>query len=610
MLMVVLGAILSLFVIRQGLRKIVVSLHTFAIQTEQISQGEFNSHESLDVINSLGEDNEIGQLKRSFENMRRRLKERLEELNQLLFVSQKVAATLDIREAMLPILEAILTSGADVARVVFQETFDEDEEYSITKSERLGVGNSNEDFSFLDNSLTQLLQEKDYVILTNLSRISILNVSAPQHGELKYPAMVVAFALRHKGKFYGTLWVGYMQARQVTEEDEEFRFMRTLISLASVAAANTKLFHNAEVRRQRLEAILSSSPDPVFVTDQNNRLLFINAAAVRALKDPKLPPGSLSNLTPKTGESVVDVIKHDKLVDFLIHPVDDVRTAEIRLPDRRIYVGTVTSIKTGQEKIGRVCVLKDITSYKELDSLKSEFVSTVSHDLRSPLTIIQGYLSMLDVVGSLNEYQMEYVSKIGVNIEQMLKMINEILDLDRIESSRGIQYEKIAAQEMINAVAKDFHILAAQKQIELSTEGNFEEELNFWADGLLMKQALHNLVDNAIKFTPVNGKIKISVEQQHDEIVFSVSDNGIGIAPIDQARLFDKFYKVERVNYNREEDKATEISPMQMWKPSVGLGLAIVKSIAERHQGRVWVESRLGKGSTFYFAIPMQAHAE
>jgi signal transduction histidine kinase len=237
-----------------------------------------------------------------------------------------------------------------------------------------------------------------------------------------------------------------------------------------------------------------------------------------------------------------------------------------------------------------VCVLRDVTEFKKLDALKSEFVSTVSHDLRSPLTLIRGYATMLQMVGELNEQQSGYARKIITSVENMSRLVNNLLDLGRIEAGITLQLEKVNIQDVLDKVVSGLQLQAAQKLIQLDLEIPDQADLLIEADQALLQQALYNLVENAIKYTEADGTVNVNLHSHEDRIIFEVRDSGIGIAPADQPRIFEKFFRAGRRGL--QHDKGT------------GLGLTIVKSIAERHGGRVWLESQLGKGSIFFLEIP------
>jgi PAS domain S-box-containing protein len=439
------------------------------------------------------------------------------------------------------------------------------------------LGPAGDLYSELDEQLLTLTRQQDRVLLTNPSRTRVVTFkpTSPR------PTSLLAVALRHENQYYGTLWVAYDQPHPFSEE--EVRFMVTLAGYASLAAANTHLYLSTEVARQRLSAILASTPDPVLVTNEKNQLLLANPAAWRVLG---------VGVEWDEGIPIERVISQPELLRLLRSQGEEKRSANVTLPDGRVYYSTGSSILADGKRVGRVCVMRDITQLKQLDTLKSEFVATVSHDLRSPLTLIRGYASMLDMVGDLNEQQVSYIEKIVSGVDDMAALVNNLLDLGRIEAGVDLQLEKVSVRQVVERAVKALQDQAIQKRVFLSIDIPEHSLPPVEADPALLLQALQNLLDNAIKFTEPGGQVQISVSTRQEQIIFQVRDTGIGIAPVDQARLFEKFYR--GAQYMGKQPRGS------------GLGLAIVKSIAERHGGRVWVQSQLGKGSIFYLAIPLK----
>jgi PAS domain S-box-containing protein len=572
--MILLLAAFSVLLLRLGLRVVTGSLQSLAVSADNIARGQLDHPLPVE-----GED-EVGRLRRAFEQMRLSLKARLDELNRLLLVSQGVASSLEMGEAVRPVLESAQTiSGATAARVVLSQSvvpeLGEELEYA-----RFGLGPGSEEYALLDDQILELARQKDRLAFTNLSRQRRLRLPAG----MPHLQSLYAVALRHENLYYGVLWVAFDTPHVFT--DEEVRFLATLAGHAALAAANAQLFSSAEIGRQRLAAILASTPDPVLVTDQQNRLLLANPAAWRLLG---------LGVEWDEGQPIEEVITHDSLLALLNSSEEDKRSVEIAFPDGRVYFATASTVQADGQRVGRVCVLRDVTYFKELDALKSEFVATVSHDLRSPLTLMRGYATMLEMVGELNEQQVSYVRKIIGGVESMSRLVNNLLDLGRIEAGIDLQLEMVPVQDIVERVVNGLQLQATQKRIQLTLDADPHGVPLLEADGALLQQALHNLVENAIKYTETGGKVAVRLEVRQDQLVFVISDTGIGIAPVDQARLFEKFYRgVQGMKQQR----------------GTGLGLAIVKSIAERHGGRVWVESQLGKGSAFYLAIPLKQAVE
>jgi PAS domain S-box-containing protein len=322
------------------------------------------------------------------------------------------------------------------------------------------------------------------------------------------------------------------------------------------------------------------------VTDQEDRLLLSNPATWRLL-------GLGAEWVE--GQPVEELVKQPELLELIKASSGGKQSVEVALPDGKVYYATASTVLAEGQRVGRVCILRDITYFKQLDSLKSEFVATVSHDLRSPLTLIRGYATMLDMVGDLNEQQQGYVRKIVSSVEGMTRLVNNLLDLGRIEAGIGLQLEKAPVTDLLERATSALQMLAAQKRVQLSTEILPHTVDLVEADQALLQQALHNLIENAIKYTEPGGKVTVRANSRQEQIVFEIRDTGIGISPVDQPRLFEKFFRAARSGAKRSHGS--------------GLGLAIVKSIAERHGGRVWLESQLGKGSTFYISIPARQNS-
>lgn len=228
----------------------------------------------------------------------------------------------------------------------------------------------------------------------------------------------------------------------------------------------------------------------------------------------------------------------------------------------------------------------------EVVKLKAEFLANMSHELRTPLNSIIGFSQMLQdqVIGDLNEQQLRYVSYIlngGKNLEQM---INDILDLAKIESGKSeIMLEEFLLSEVIAEVVAGLNELIGQKQLDLVLD--ISGDMIITADKLKLKQILFNLLSNAVKFTPNGGRITLLASEIDSGILMSVTDTGIGIRESDIGRIFELFEQGD--------------SSFTKSHHGTGLGLALVKTLVEMHGGRILVESDLGRGSTFTFVIPM-----
>jgi signal transduction histidine kinase len=232
----------------------------------------------------------------------------------------------------------------------------------------------------------------------------------------------------------------------------------------------------------------------------------------------------------------------------------------------------------------------------ELDRLKSDFVSNVSHELRTPLTAIKGAVDLVlrEVAGPLTEKQIHYLLRVRSNTQHLAGLINDLLDLSKIESGKvEVKSSRVSLGGLVYEVVETLRPVAAEKVIAL--EANIPEpSVLIWADRDKIYQVLVNLIGNAIKFTPSQGRVTVSASRDSNERVqVSVSDTGPGIAADEADKIFEKFYQI--TGNSGPKPKGT------------GLGLAICKALVELHGGRIWMESEINRGSTFSFALPLSA---
>ncbi|HFC09230.1 MAG TPA: HAMP domain-containing protein [Chloroflexi bacterium] len=567
-LMVLVLALMGILVSRSLLVMVTASLRKLSVAAEHIARGQLNQPLEIDSVD------EVGQLGQTFEYMRRRLRARMDELSRLLHTSQRVAATLKVDEAADAVLNAVLVSGATTVRIALSsEALPDDRanDYPI----RFGRGVAAEAYGPLDAQLLKLVQRQSLVRISKPGRSYGLEFPP----EAPVPQAVLAVALHYEQRFLGVLYALYNTPHTFT--DEETRYISALGLQMAMAAYTARLYYMAEVRHQRLLAVLNASPDPILVTDKQGRLILANLAARTQLP-----------IAPTMNRLLEETTTHAPLIALLRRQKTPPFSEEITIGNR-VYFATVASVQTEEREVGRVCILRDITHFKELDALKSEFVSTVSHDLRAPLTLMNGYITMLGMVGELNERQSSYVARIQKSIQAMTEMVNNLLDLGRIESGVGLQLQLVSPLDIIDEIIKRWEAHARQKGITLRTEIHPDTPPLVEADPLLLGRVLNNLVDNAIKYTPTGGTVTVLARPSGDDkVLLGVRDTGVGISPLDQPRLFEKFFRIVRRGGPKEKGS--------------GLGLAIVKSIVERHRGRVWVESQLGEGSTFFVELPLR----
>jgi len=278
-------------------------------------------------------------------------------------------------------------------------------------------------------------------------------------------------------------------------------------------------------------------------------------------------------------------------------PLDAESMSEVELPgdDANLVVKARVSavVDAGGSYIGRVLALRDITAEREIADMKNEFVSTVSHELRTPLTSIKGYVDLIldGSAGEISEIQEEFLLIVKENSDRLVELINEMLDISRIESGRvHLKVEPLNVAESVRGAVDTFRAVLAQSErsLTVSVPKNLPQVA---ADRDRVGQVLVNLISNALKYSPGGGEVSVSARRDGDSVVISVTDQGLGITREDQKRLFTKFYRVD--------------SAMTREIGGTGLGLSICKTIIELLGGSIGVKSKSGRGSTFWFSLPL-----
>lgn len=272
---------------------------------------------------------------------------------------------------------------------------------------------------------------------------------------------------------------------------------------------------------------------------------------------------------------------------FISYKIKDIELSEIFKIQLKALKDSVVETKAAYKIIKEQNV-----KILESDKIKNEFLANVSHGLRTPLNAIIGFSEVLSngFYGSLNEKQLEFVKDINLSGINLLEMINEILDISKIEAKAMTLNEtefllSQAVEEVVNIVKP----LADKKSI--SIHKNLSKNKTIFADFQKIRQVLYNLLSNAIKYSPDKGTIEVNAEFNNDNFIIEIKDNGIGIAPKDQDKIFEKFVQLENA-YTKKES-------------STGLGLTITKELVEMHNGEITIKSDIGKGTTFIVKIPI-----
>lgn len=439
----------------------------------------------------------------------------------------------------------------------------------------------------------------------------------------KRQGSMIAVPLIAHHEMLGVLVLSHQQTGYF--RDEHLRLLTASANQIAIGIHNAQVYQQAEQQylhryemQQRQEqavsqstAILQSLSDGVIVCDQSGSVLTVNLAAEKILDRPieELVTWNLADLLRRLLGRRVDELP---LNDLLNNPWDDHRqprtlSTTFQIGPRTISITLDPVISSKETLIGAVAVFRDRTREVESDRLKTEFIGTVSHELRTPMTSIKGFTQLLAMgsLGPINETQKEFLGIIHSNAERMIAIINDLLDITKIETgSVELEIRPLHVAETLSTVMLDLQpkIQDRQQHMSLSIPAGLPLVR---ADARRFNQILFNIVSNAVKYTPRGGSITIEAHEVAAEAVpeeerdglrpgryvqIDVRDTGVGIAPEDVPRIWERFYRTE--------------NPLKVEAGGTGLGLSLVKPLIKLLGGRIWVESRLNEGSVFSFVLP------
>ncbi len=490
---------------------------------------------------------------------------RLNGLEGLSRVGRAVTALLDLDEILTTVVDAAVElTGAEEASLLLVDEASGELYMRASK-------NFDEDFS-----RTFRLKADDSLAgqVISTGRPVKIDQASPQKIKTSYLVHSLLYCpLYVRGKVLGVLGIDNRTPGKSISGDNE-RIIAALADYAAIAIGNAQLYERLERERNKLETILREVASGVLVVDPAGKLQFVNrmAAELFQIEGEWL------------GQPFARLIQHARLLELLQSPSERSQRDEIELPDGRVFA----ALRTPIEGVGYAIVLQDITHLKKLDRIKSDFVTAVSHDLRSPLTAILGYVELIERAGPVNELQRQFIAKVQSSVDQITHLISDLLDLGKIEAGLDTRMEVLKLEDLIRQAARQAAEGAASKglRFELQVEDGLPP---MRGDALRLLQMLNNLLDNAIKYTDPGGRVRLTAGVEDGQIILRVSDTGMGIPATDQPHLFDKFFRARNVPEGTS---------------GTGLGLSIVKSIVESHQGRIWVDSAMGEGTTFSVVFP------
>jgi two-component system NtrC family sensor kinase len=495
------------------------------------------------------------------------LEKRVSELDRMLKVSRSITASLDLDSVLTNVVSAAVElTGAEEGQLLLLDK-ETNELYM-----RAGK-NYDENFA-----RTFRLPVKDTLAgqVLETGQIISLNQDSPNKIKTAYFVYSLIYVpLRDNERVVGILGVDNRHNKLPFTSHHEL-LLKVLADFAAISIQNAQLYDTVDQERSKYETIITNIQDGVILLDEEKRIMLINPAALRAFG---------LGLHSLTGMLISDAIVNNDFSILLGSITENpLKSHEISFEDGRVFNAQYAPIPS----IGSVITLQDITHLKMLDRLKSDFIHTISHDLRSPLTAVMGYVELLDRVGPLNEQQKQFVNHIKNSAQNITALVNDLLDLGRIEAGFDTRKDEVALETILRFTVDNLGHQIQDKQQDMQV--NIAEKLPILrGNPIRLRQLMDNLLVNAVKYTPVGGKITVNLRAEADQIIFEVADTGVGIPAPDQAHIFEKFYRASNA------PKGT---------PGTGLGLAIVKSIVDNHEGRIWVESTVEKGTKFIVVLP------
>jgi two-component system phosphate regulon sensor histidine kinase PhoR len=336
--------------------------------------------------------------------------------------------------------------------------------------------------------------------------------------------------------------------------------------------------------RSKLANILSNIADGVIMTDEEGRLLLANQAAELMFDFEE---------KKAIGKHLIETVRDyeiDRTLKSCLEMAKE-HTAQLDFGPGKRFLRVIAVPLVSERLTGSILLFQDLTELKSLQTMRRELVGNISHELRTPLAGIKAIVETLqDGAISNKKATKDFLAKIDNEVDRMMQMVAELTELSRIESSRGnLKPEMVNLNSLVEDILARFKPQAKRKSVALSAH-LFNALPLVRADQDRIYQVITNLVHNAIKFTSKNGKVNISTDLSENSVLVKVSDTGIGISKEDLPRIFERFYKADKA-------RAGE---------GAGLGLAIAKHVVQEHGGNIWAESNEGKGSTFFFTLPLK----
>lgn len=532
----------------------------------------------VDTQNLIFQNNELA----------RQLQQRVEQLAAIGTVAATVGQSLDLDRTLSTALQAVLNvlraEAAGISlidekagEVVLRAQLGWTQDFVNAKPMRIPLGRG---------MSGRVIANDDVVVHGDLNRNEELAVPSFHDEHFRSIAMAPMHA---RGRIVGILSIMSYRPNHFT--DAMVNVLRAIADTVGVALENARLYEASQEDQSRLSAVLHSTADGIIATDQAGRIRLVNQAAERMLG---VDAGSLVNVGLREAP-IQQKIRNSLLFALSSRSGDSNRVFQVTLEGGCVLsvlvspVYVESQVEAGTDTDGWVIVLQDVTHLHQAEVARTEFIQAAAHDMRNPLGVALNSLEMLEGLLGEDETAREIIKIAMLGVGRIQDLIDDLLNLERIESGHGFNLTEIHIGELVNEVSAEIRPSLDEQNLTYSVE--VEPDLPITpVDHKWVVRALLNYLTNACKYTRPGGHVHLRVFAKSPMIHIEVSDNGPGIPAELQARLFERFYRANAESHI----------------PGTGLGLAIVKSVAEAHGGSVYVQSRPGQGSTFGMTLLMQ----
>lgn len=450
-----------------------------------------------------------------------------------------------------------------------------DNPYNLNKgiNTTFSSGRHSNNFNYLDDQINELLKNNSEVNIPDLHDYQNIHLLQDR----PFPIAIYALPIKSGKTIYGFIWYGFEKPRVLRESEK--RYLRDLIEAGKKVIITLLKYNVYKEVSVTQNLILEAFPHPVLLINSQNIILYFNQSFENYF-------GLEEDLAGKRIQDLQKFSFPQELSDS-----KENGTYQFNDSSGATFKAYLIFMEDNAGQKNKIIIFENISHQEEHTKNLNEMTELISHDLRVPLATIKGYLSMLPVMGQVNQQQLNYIDSGIHQIDELTDLIKNLFIKERLNKKEGIIQDNISINGLLDEIVFSLKLLADQKKIEIINDYRESPDLKISKDKWLIKIAIKNILENAIRFTPNKGKVIIRKEKVQDNVEISIEDTGIGIAAVDLPHIFEKSYQL-KIKSDLGESRS-------------GQSLAIVKSIIEKQDGEIGVVSELGKGSTFFISLPI-----